>query len=77
MQLPSAFFSPNPQNFSRKSFLYFFLKKTRSEKISYILSKESFSYISGNGTLHFPAQPSKFFLKKRLWKFFYISENRA
>ena len=31
----------------------FFLKKTRSEKISYTLSKESFSYTFENGTLHF------------------------
>ena len=37
----------------------FFAKKTRSEKISYIFSKESFSYISGNGTLHFSAQARK------------------
>ena len=30
-----------------------FPKKTRSKKIFYIFSKESFSYIFGNGTLHF------------------------
>ena len=43
----------------------FFNKKIRSEKIAYIFSKESFSYISGNGTLHFSAQkftPRKFFI---------------
>ena len=34
----------------------FFPKKTCSEKISYIFSKESFSYISGNGALHFSPQ---------------------
>ena len=33
-----------------------FPKKTRSEKISYILSKESYSYISGNRTLLFSVQ---------------------
>ena len=31
----------------------FFPKKTSSEKISCIFLKESFSYISGNETLHF------------------------
>ena len=36
-----------------------FAKKTHSEKISYIFSTESFSYISGNGTLYFSAQARK------------------
>ena len=36
----------------------FFFKITRSEKVSYIFSKESFSYISENGTLHFSFNPS-------------------
>ena len=42
-----------------------FNKKICSEKIAYIFSKESFSYISGNGTLHFSGQKftsRKFFI---------------
>ena len=44
--------------FRYKNFLYFFLKETHSEKISYIFSKERFSYISGNRTLP-PPTPKK------------------
>ena len=43
--------------FRYKNFLYFFLKETHSEKISYIFSKERFSYISGNRTLPPPPPP--------------------
>ena len=32
---------------------------SRSKKNSYVFSKESFSYISGNGTLHFSTQARK------------------
>ena len=45
----------NLQNISLKKLLISFPRKIHSEKISYIFSKESFSYISGNGTLHFSA----------------------
>ena len=38
-----------------KTISYIFLKKPCPEKVSYIFTKESFSYISVNGTLHFPA----------------------
>ena len=46
-------------------------------KISYIFSKESFSYISGNGTLHFlsPGSKSKKSTLRKfliLWKTSYI-----
>ena len=44
--------SNNKKNPPRKKFLIF-------QEISYIFSKESFSYISGNGTLHFSAQDRK------------------
>ena len=56
--------SLSPQNFLLKKFLIFFPEKTCSEKISYIFSKKSFSYISGNRTHTFQPQPSKFFPKK-------------
>ena len=46
-----------------EKFLIFFPKNTCSEKMSYIFSKKSFSYISGNKTF-------SYFLKKR---FLYIS----
>ena len=52
---PCIFWS-QPSNFFPKKFLIFFPRKIRSEKISYIFSKESFSYISGNEILHFSAQ---------------------
>ena len=42
--------------------------KTHTEKISYIFSKESFSYIYGNGTLHFSAQAQK--IKNSNWRKF-------
>ena len=57
----------------------FFPKKVRSEKISCVFLKESFPYISGNGTLHLPISVPKifpyknfvyFFLKSLLWKSF-------
>ena len=35
------------------------LTSSNIKKISYIFSKESFSFISGNGTLHFSAQALK------------------
>ena len=44
--------------FRYKNFLYFFLKETHSEKISYIFSKERFSYISGNRPLPPPTPPT-------------------
>ena len=56
MELPSAQY---PQNFSLNKFLLFFHKKTCSEKISYIFSKERLTYISENETLHFSAQAQK------------------
>ena len=41
-----------------KKILYFLIlpkpKKVKKESFSYIFSKEVFSYISENGTLHFP-----------------------
>ena len=46
-------FQPQPSKYFPKKFLIFFPTKTYSEKISYIISKESFSYISRNGTLQF------------------------
>ena len=61
MELPSALFGLNPQKI-----VIFFPKKTRPENISYIFSKERFSIISGNGTLHFSAQVRK---KKKKKKF--------
>ena len=54
MELPRALFGLNPQKI-----VIFFPKKTRSENISYIFSKERLSIISGNGTLHFSAQARK------------------
>ena len=54
--------------FRYKNFLYFFLKETHSEKISYIFSKERFSYISGNRTLPPPPQKKKS-LYFRKWNF--------
>ena len=43
------FLAPSLKIFPKK-FLAFLPKKTHSQKISYIFSKKSFSYISGNGT---------------------------
>ena len=52
---------------------YCILKKTHSKNISYIFSKEKFSYISGNETLHFSAQAQR--IKKFDWgKFFMLQE---
>ena len=46
--------NPNLKIFPLKNCWYFFLKKNHSKQLSYIFSKQSFSYISGNGTfLHF------------------------
>ena len=47
------------------------LSDSQIKKISYIFSKESFSYISGNGTLHFLSPGSK---NKKIYfeKNFYI-----
>ena len=53
-----------PSKFFPKKFLIFFPKKTHSEKNSYILPKESFSDISGNGTLHFSTQVLKIILQE-------------
>ena len=49
----------------------YFLKR----KLSYIFSKESFSYIPGNGTQHFSAQDRKT-KKIQLEIFFYTLGNR-
>ena len=46
-------FHTQPLTFFPKKNLHIFSYRHRSEKISYIFSKESFSYISGNGTSHF------------------------
>ena len=59
MELPSALSGLSPEKFPLKQFLIFFPKKAHSEKISYIFSKESFSYISVNEALHFLAQARK------------------
>ena len=49
MELAITLSGSCPQNISLKTkFLYIFSKKTCSEKVSYIFSKESFPYISGN-----------------------------
>ena len=69
MGLPSTLLGLKPQNFSLKKFILFYPKKRRSEKISYIFSKESFCYISVNETLHF-SNPQ--FEKKRSEKISYI-----
>ena len=42
-QLLGALFDLSPQNLSLKRFFIFFVKKTCSEKVSYIFSKKSFS----------------------------------
>ena len=57
-------FWPQPSKFFPKKFPIFFPKKTHSEKNSYILPKESFSNISGNGTLHFSPQVLKIILQE-------------
>ena len=59
MKLPSALSGLSPEKFPLKKFLIFFPKKAHSEKISYIFSKENFSYISVNEALHFLAQARK------------------
>ena len=51
-----ALFDHNFQNFFPKRCLIFFPKNPRSEEIYYIFSKESFSYFSRNGSLHFSVQ---------------------
>ena len=65
------------QNFSVKNVAIFFPKKTRSEKMSYIFSKESCSYISGNGAPHLLVPDLKIFLKNCSEKISYISKHRA
>ena len=45
---PCTFWS-QPSKFFPKKFLIFFPKEIRSDKISYIFSKESCSYVSENG----------------------------
>ena len=60
MELPGAILSQNWKN-----------EKNRSEKISYIFSKKSFSYISVNGTLLCFLR--KVFLIPRETKLSYIS----
>ena len=62
--------------FRYKNFLYFFLKETHSEKISYIFSKERFSYISGNRTLP-PPPPQKKSLYCRKWNFFSLPQENV
>ena len=52
----------------------FFFKITRSEKVSYIFSKESFSYISENETLHFSTQALKI-KKTHAERISYVSRN--
>ena len=59
--------------FPKKKLLYFFNKKTRSEKISYIFSKERFSYIAKNGSLYFSAQAQRI-RKSTSRKFFILQE---
>ena len=61
----SSLFGLNPQNFSLKNYLYF--PKKPALKNFWYFFKKNFSYISGNGTLHFLASALKivrFFLKK-------------
>ena len=60
MWVPSTLSGLNPK--------IFFPTKARSdsEKISYVFSKENFSYISGNGTLNFLASAPKIFSTKFL-----------
>ena len=49
MELPSALFGLSPQNFSQKSFLYFFLKNLALKNLTYIFSKTSFvNFRKGN-----------------------------
>ena len=50
---------PQPSKLFPRKFLIFFPKKICSENISYMFSKESFSDISGNRTLHYSAQALK------------------
>ena len=63
METPQKLFifqkTGTPKNLLIFSETEFFAKKTRSEKISYIFSNESFSYVSGNETLHFSVQARK------------------
>ena len=79
MQLPGALFSPSSKKKKKKKKKHsennsFYFRKWNFQKISYISPKESFSYISRNGTLHFPSAlnifPKKTTLKKFLifWK---------
>ena len=49
VHFPSSAVKSAPSPHPPKKFLAFSLKKTRSEKISYILSKKCFSYILRNG----------------------------
>ena len=76
MELPGALLGPsseNKKNLPRKKFLIFQEIKLFESNIenSYIFSKESFSYISGNGTLHFSGQAQKIKIKIHPDKTFY------
>ena len=68
MGLPSTLLGLKPQNFSLKKFILFYPKKRRSEKISYIFSKESFCYILGK------KKPKTFFIFQET-ELSYISRN--
>ena len=57
MELPSALPIPIPKNLEKNppEFPQMKLSDLNIKKNSYILSKESFSYVSENGTLRFSA----------------------
>ena len=73
--MKSCAFRPQPLKFLPKKFLIFLPKKTHCERFSNIFSKESFSYIFSNETLHFLPQARKI---KNIHprKIFYTSGNK-
>ena len=74
--MKSCAFRPQPLKFLPKKFLIFLPKKTHCERFSNIFSKESFSYIFSNETLHFLPQARKI---KNIHprKIFYTSGNKT
>ena len=76
LEMKPCTFRLQPSNFFRNFFFYIFPQKTFSEKM-YIFSKEIFSYISGNGILHFSYQAQKIKKKSAPGKLLILQETET
>ena len=69
MELPTALFGLNPQNFFLKNFLYFFLKKSALKKFLIFFLEKAFLIFPEMEPCTFRPQPQNFFPKRISYNF--------